>query len=424
MSKRGSENMPASHLEATERALGNIIARQQAQVEIVVARGEALVARLETRNAELQGRIGELERMVSASVEAGISQGIEALRTATAAAENARAAEARGLAERLEAAEVRAAEAEARLAAVEAREPEVTRGDIDALNENIGSAFAQIDGLSRMEGPPGPQGEPGERGEAGPPGRDADPELVREMVTEAVQRAVEALPIPEKGDRGDVGPAGPQGDPGAPGRDVDPEQMREAIAEAVQRAVEALPAPEKGDKGDPGERGLQGEPGAPGRLPVARAWSERVHYEGEVVTHAGATWQADRDTGREPPHDDWRCLAAAGQDGRTPDFRGLFGKDEEYRALDVVMLDGNSFVALRDEPGACPGDGWKLLSMRGKPGKPGDKGERGERGEKGKPGEPLVSAEVRDDGTILYTNGDGSTVEADLYPLLEKVQRG
>ena len=371
MSKRGSENMPASHIEATERALGNIIAHQQAQVEIVVARGEALVARMETRNAELQGRIGELERMVSASVEAGISEGIKALREAAAAAEDARAAEARGLAERLAAAWERADLTEARLAAVEAREPEVTRADIETLDAMIA-----------------------------------------------------ALPVPEKGERGEAGEKGERGESGPPGRDADPDTVRDMVAEAVQRAMEALPAPEKGERGEPGERGPQGEPGTPGRLPVARVWSERVHYEGEVVTHAGATWQADRDTGKEPPHDDWRCLAAAGRDGRTPEFRGLFAAGEEYRELDVTMLDGNSFVAVRDDPGPCPGDGWKLLSMRGKPGKPGQTGDRGERGEKGAPGEPLISAEVRDDGTILYTNGDGSTVEADLYPLLEKVQRG
>jgi hypothetical protein len=30
-----------------------------------------------------------------------------------------------------------------------------------------------------------------------------------------------------------------------------------------------------------------------------------VHYESDVVTHAGALWQARGDTAHSPPHSDW-----------------------------------------------------------------------------------------------------------------------
>src|SRR5690606_41917233 len=56
------------------------------------------------------------------------------------------------------------------------------------------------------------------------------------------------------------------------------------VDEAVSKAVAAIPAPKDG---------------APGKLPIAKEWSDGVHYEGDVRTHKGALWQAVKDTGRE-----------------------------------------------------------------------------------------------------------------------------
>jgi hypothetical protein len=84
------------------------------------------------------------------------------------------------------------------------------------------------------------------------------------------------------------------------------DEIRSVVADEVKAQVAELPPPEKGPKGDDGP---------PGKLPTVRAWANEVHYEGIVVTHAGATWQALRDTGREPPHEDWTCLAAPGDNG-------------------------------------------------------------------------------------------------------------
>jgi hypothetical protein len=38
---------------------------------------------------------------------------------------------------------------------------------------------------------------------------------------------------------------------------------------------------------------------------------------------------------------------------------------------DVAVRNGSSWVALRSDPGPCPGDGWAVLAQRGKPGQRG-----------------------------------------------------
>lgn len=112
-----------------------------------------------------------------------------------------------------------------------------------------------------------------------------------------------------------------------------------------------------------------------------------VHYVGEVVTHLGALWQVHKDTGQAPPHSDFLCLARSGQDGRTPQVCGLWQADGEYRALDLVALNGSSFIAKHDKPGVCPGEGWQLIVSAGKTGKPGEQGPQGLQGEKGARGD-------------------------------------
>jgi hypothetical protein len=111
-----------------------------------------------------------------------------------------------------------------------------------------------------------------------------------------------------------------------------------------------------------------------------------VHYEGEVVVSGGSLWQASKDTGQMPGGADWLCVAARGRDGVTPQVRGLFDDGAEYHALNIVSLNGGAFVAKRDRPGACPGDGWQLLASQGRSGKPGERGAAGERGPMGMQG--------------------------------------
>ena len=241
----------------------------------------------------------------------------------------------------------------------------------------------------------------------------------RELRVADLERRIEARLVEVKdgapgergsdGATGEQGPIGPQGERGLPG-----EQGPQGPAG---------PAGERGEKGDQGERG---ERGPEGSLPIVRTWSDGIHYEGVVVSHAGATWQASKDTGRAPPHDDWICLARAGADGidgRSFTIRGTYDATASYAALDVVALNGASFAARRDDPGACPGDGWQLIAAQGKAGKPGERGiagPKGDKGERGLPGASVVALEIDGNGMLTLRNADGSVVRCDLYPVLVK----
>ena len=135
-----------------------------------------------------------------------------------------------------------------------------------------------------------------------------------------------------------------------------------------------------------GARGPRGGQGPPGLLAMVKSWvPETVYYAGDVVAYDGGTFQAKRDTGQPPSHADWLCLATAGRDGNSITVRGTFNETAEYRRLDVVALNGGSFVALKDKPGPCPGSGWQLVASQGKRGVAGERGERGPPGPKGDP---------------------------------------
>lgn len=158
----------------------------------------------------------------------------------------------------------------------------------------------------------------------------------------------------------------------------------------------------------------------PGRLPSVIEWKDGVHYEGAVVAHLGECWQARRDTGRAPPHDDWVLVAAAGRDGASFNIRGTWTEKESYRLLDIVALGGASFAARVDNPGACPGPDWQMIARQGKPG---ERGERGETGRIGPSGRGLAAASVNDEGLLTLTHDDGSTVTCDFYPVLARLAR-
>src|SRR5262245_2838834 len=172
-------------------------------------------------------------------------------------------------------------------------------------------------------------------------------------------------------------------------------------------------------RGPPGPSGPRGEEGPPGKLPIVKLWTpETVYYAGDVVAYDGGTFQAQRDTGQPPSHAHWICLASAGRDGNSISVRGTFNETAEYRRLDVVALNGGSFVALKDKPGPCPGSGWQLLASQGKRGAAGEKGERGlpgPRGDAGASGATIVGWKIdreRYVATPLMSDGrDGPPLE-------------
>jgi hypothetical protein len=189
-------------------------------------------------------------------------------------------------------------------------------------------------------------------------------------------------------------------------------EVRSTMEATIERRLAQIRQPADGPRG---ERGLQGERGPMGWLKTAEPFAEGVHYEGDVVVHMGATYQARRDTARTPPHDDWACLASAGcdgrdgTDGRSLRVRGTYRAGEEYTALDVVALSGCSFVARSDDPGACPGDGWQSMTM---PGKRGERGPMGEQGEKGERGPGIIGWDIdRDNYTVSAVLSDQTRSE-------------
>jgi hypothetical protein len=134
------------------------------------------------------------------------------------------------------------------------------------------------------------------------------------------------------------------------------------------------------------------------RFPSVRAWAaDTVYHEGDVVAFAGGTYQARCDTARAPGSRDWTCLVS----GFT--VRSTYDGGEEYKHLDVVMVNGSSFVALKDHPGPCPGDGWHLLASRGSRGSRGERGFAGLMGLRGARGEAAPTIRSWEIDRVRYT---------------------
>jgi hypothetical protein len=141
---------------------------------------------------------------------------------------------------------------------------------------------------------------------------------------------------------------------------------------------------------------------------MVREWVDRVHYLGDVVAHHGATWQARRDTAREPPHEDWAIIAAAGRDAAEGNVCGAWVPGRRYRKFDLVAMDGCEWRARRDDPGALPGDDWALSAVQGKRGGKGERGEPGERGQSGAPA-PYITEWLIESYRAMPLLSDGST---------------
>jgi hypothetical protein len=172
-----------------------------------------------------------------------------------------------------------------------------------------------------------------------------------------------------------------------------------------------------GKDGAPGKDGLPGERGEPGPAGGFEAPASfkagQITYAGKLIYFEGSTFYALRDTAATPPHADFQPIAFKGRDAYAGRALGLFDDKAEYRAMDVVTLNGSEWRATKDSPGPCPGDGW-MLGAKGSKGKPGDKGERGERGE---PGVGLAHVELIETALVFHRT-DGSALSVDLAGLI------
>lgn len=159
-----------------------------------------------------------------------------------------------------------------------------------------------------------------------------------------------------------------------------------AVAEV--RALARVPGPEgkRGPKGEAGEKGARGETGLPG-----------APGQSGLVGEPGP----------------------AGQNAYPGRASGLYDAQAQYRALDVVTLNGSEWRARCDNPGPLPGDDWALGAKKGEPGKPGQRGERGDAGPPGPPGVGLTSIQS-EDWSLVFTLSDGAVHVCDLRPLFER----
>jgi hypothetical protein len=138
-----------------------------------------------------------------------------------------------------------------------------------------------------------------------------------------------------------AGPPGPPGEKGLPGVPGEPGPPGASTKGDKGDRGERGPMGDKGHTGDPGPAGPPGAPGAPG-LPGLKG-----------------------DPG--PP----------GAVGREWRHTGTYEAGAAYAWGDVVSLEGGAFLAVKDDPGQCPGDGWRLVVKRGSRGAPGPAGQRG-----------------------------------------------
>jgi hypothetical protein len=64
-------------------------------------------------------------------------------------------------------------------------------------------------------------------------------------------------------------------------------------------------------------------------------------------------------------------------------LRGAYRSDQDYDRLDIVTLDGSSYIARQGSPGPCPGTGWRILASAGPAGPQGVTGAKGDCGPPG-----------------------------------------
>ena len=82
--------------------------------------------------------------------------------------------------------------------------------------------------------------------------------------------------------------------------------------------------------------------------------------------------------------------------------------------MDIVTLEGSSYIARQGSPGPCPGEGWRILASAGAAGSQGitgpkgDRGPVGETGPQGTAGAPGIRGPKGDRGPAGETGPQGT----------------
>lgn len=211
----------------------------------------------------------------------------------------------------------------------------------------------------------------------GEPGKDADPELIKQLVSEAVA-AIE-IPAPKNGE------------PGKDGASVPLEDVQRMVDEAVAKAVAAISIPEPRN-GEDGRDAIH--------LEILPAIDEQKSYaRGTYAQHANGLWRAfERTSGLKG----WECIVVGVQsmeidrdgvrefsvksvlsDGTACVksfvlpvmlYKGIYKAGAEHVPGDTVTWGGSLWHCdekTADKPGEVGSCGWSLCAKRGRDGKDG-----------------------------------------------------
>jgi integrin beta 3 len=107
-----------------------------------------------------------------------------------------------------------------------------------------------------------------------------------------------------------------------------------------------------------------------------------------------------------------------GTDAKAWRHRRGFDPKQDYQRHDVVAMNGSSWLALKDDPGPLPGEGWALIA-KGMKGEPGERGIQGPQGPTGPQG-PAITKTHLDNWSLIFARDDGETFSVDLLPLLRQ----
>lgn len=225
-------------------------------------------------------------------------------------------------------------------------------------------------------------------GADGLPGKDADPELISQLVADAVAK----IPAPADGKDG------VDGRDGVDGKGVDPETVKQMVTVAIAE----IPVPKNGADGKDGRDGQDGKDGVAPTVSEVAAIFERRFSDLALAWERQARDLFDKAVDKMPVpkngkdgrdafplesfdmflEDDGRTITVKMQTQqgmvekslKLPSVieRGPFVKDKTYDAGDGVSYAGSFWIAKCDNPQGTPGSGetdWRCVVKRGRDGR-------------------------------------------------------